>query len=80
MAKIAGHNFEGGPLGNLCVNEKTDSEGNKYPCNRNLVDILGTTKADIGQHGIACVAQLTETEQKEIEAERDRIWGTMKHP
>lgn len=80
MAVIAGHRFEGGPLGNLCVNEKTDSNGNKYICNKSLVEILGVTRDDINKHGYACQAHLTESEYKEIEAEKERIWSTLKHP
>lgn len=81
MAKIAGHNFEGGPLGNLCINIKKDTDGNEHPCGRSLVDILGATRDDVSKYGFSCDGSyLSVAEYEEIEAEKNRIWGTLKHP
>lgn len=59
MPYVAGHAF--------------NDEG-RCECRRRLVDILGCTKADIGQDGIAHSGQLTEFELSQIETERERIW------
>lgn len=78
MASIAGHNFDSGPLGNICSNTHY-VDGVEVRCNKNLVDILGATRADIGKEGWACVSTLSENEYNQIEAERNRIWGTLEH-
>jgi len=43
-------------------------------CGRYLVDILGTSREDIGKLGIAHTGILNEAEYNQIEQERNRLW------
>jgi hypothetical protein len=76
---IAGHDFSGGPLGNHCVLMKSGGKEGEI-CNRNLVDILSFGLPDVGKPDIAHYSTLNESEAKEIEKEKERIWEAMRHP
>lgn len=78
MAKIAGHNFDGGLLGNRCTNLKYREGRTDVPCNVNLTDILGVEESDIGKPDIACIGVLNRAEYEELKAERERIWALLK--
>lgn len=63
MTVIAGHVFD--PISGACS------------CGRRFSDISGATEKDIERPYFAHVGNLTETEYREIVAERDRLWVSL---
>ncbi len=60
---IAGHTFVDGPLGRACQG-----------CGKLWVDVAIGAYLPVGASGISHTGTMNETEQKEIQAEVDRIW------
>ena len=69
VRSVAGHNFD---LRGICI-----AAGCQLPSKR-LSEILSATRDNLDQDGWAHYGKLNERELKEIEDERDRIWGAHK--